>query len=614
VRRLLLLAGVLLAPLLTVFAQLPPAAPSANPGPIAISGDSSLVPLTQNIITLYTLEGYTGSASVTAAPVANAFAGLCTGSVDVVLSARLINADEQNACVANVFTPIAFQIGTDALIIVASPQNSFLQDLTSQQLQQAFSTGLNWNEINGGFPGVPINRYLPASDTGEFDFFARAVFGGDQSLPLAATNATLNTDLNALMQLIGQDPNGIGILPASLANRNSSVVRPVSLDGNAPNTQNVTEGLYGLSRGLFLYTAKELFQEKPQVADFLNYYISSATAEVAPLGLYPASGSIWQGALSAWLNANGVVPTPTPAVPLPTLAVPPTAGPLPTATAFGAENITPTPVVSAVAQDTITLLVDARADLETLASNTVGLDRPEGWSGSLDTTNPQLALLIRLDLETLASALLGVDQRPTGWFGAVPSTQFAIARDIRHDLELLADNQLEGGVRPQGWVGALPIFRCDRATQTLANLLQSGGVFVVTTSSTDPNYCQKVAVEVSVYSEGNLLNNTEGGAIFSNVVQSSVAGAFTIDTNFAIAFTDKSARNQVGIIPFDTAVKPVARSTTQFSNMVLVQGTDFLLFVDYNDTTLTEDEFDDLPGSEQIPTQPFCDAEFCSGG
>lgn len=610
-RRLMLLAAVMLAPILTLVAQLPPVAPAANSGPITLSGDESLVPLTQNLITLYTLEGYSGNASVTASPVANAFAGLCTGSVDVVLSARLITADEQNACVANVFTPIAFQVATDALIIVTSPQNSFLQDLTSQQLQQAFGSALNWNEVNGGFPAVPINRYLPASESGDFAFFSSAVYGGDQSQILSATNTTLSPDLNALLRIIGQDPNGIGILPASIANRNSSVVRAVSLDGNSPNTQNVTGGLYGLSRPLLLYVGKETFIEKPQVADFINYYLTFVTDEVSPLGLYPSSPSILQGAFSAWLNAKGVVATPTPQVALPTLAVPPTAGPAPTVTPFGAVEATPVPATFAA--DTLTLLVDARADLETLASNTLGLDRPAGWSGSLDTTDPQLALLIRLDLETLSSALIGVDKRPTGWFGAVPSTQYAIARDIRHDMELLADDRLGVGTRPQGWVGGSAIFRCDRATQTLAYLLERGGMFVITTNSSVPDYCQQVAREVSVYSETNLLNAAVDQAIFSNQAQAAIVGAYKIDTQFGIGFLDKSARSQVGIIPFDTTLKPVARSLTQFSNMVLVQGDGFLLFVDYNDTTLTEDEFKDLPSSDQIPTQPFCDAEFCSG-
>src|SRR5689334_24388084 len=93
------------------------------------------------------------------------------------------------------------------------------------------------------------------------------------------------------------------------------------------------------------------------------------------------------------------------------------------------------------------ILISARSDLQLLAINTLGNNLPAGWNDSLDINDPQLPLLIRLDLELLAGALLGADKRPPGWFGTVLSTPYAIARDIRHDLELLADT-VSPGPRP----------------------------------------------------------------------------------------------------------------------------------------------------------------------
>lgn len=609
-RRWLFSAAVMLLAVWTVWAQLPPASPGANSGSITITGDQALLPLTQNIVALYQLEGFSGSVDISVSPVADAFVSLCTGSVDIVLAARLITAAELNACLANGATPLGLQVGTDALIVVASPSNPFLQNLTRDQLQRAFSSAFNWVEIDAAFPPTPINRYLPSQTSDEFQFFVNALFGGDVARVLTATNINANADLNQLLQLIAQDTAGIGILSASLANRNSSLARPVLIDGIAPNTQAVVSGQYPLSRPLLLYATEENFRRRPTVADFLNYYLTNAPAEVSPLGLYPANDALRASAINAWLTVAGLQPTPTPAVAaLPTLPLPITPTPI-----VIDSVATPTPVPAPFTPDTQTLLINARADLETLANNVLGVRRPDGWSGSLDTTNPQLALLIRLDLETLAGNTLGIDRRPPGWIGAVPSTPYAIARDIRYDLELLADTLLESRTRPQGWVGAEPLLRCDRSTQALATLLERSGLFTLDVDPSASDYCQQVASAASVFAERNLLNLPLNTAIFApppTAAQAIAQGAARIDTRFAVAFFNRAATRRAGVIPEGTVVRPLGRSPSRFSNMLLVEGDDFLLFVDYNDTTLSTLEFRALPSAELVTRATFCNAEFC---
>lgn len=277
------------------------------------------------------------------------------------------------------------------------------------------------------------------------------------------------------------------------------------------------------------------------------------------------------------------------------------------------EPVEPESGTAAPVNEALILLVDARTDLETLATSTVGITRPAGWSGSLDVTDPTLPLLVRFDLELLAEAVLGAGNRPAGWFGSVASTPYALARDVRHDIELLADAALGKGTRPTGWVGTKgnTLLLCDRATQTLVNLLQRGGVFTLTIDPADPDFCLKAALEASTFSELTLLSSPADRPIFSAGVQSTLAGAHSIDTDFAVAFLDKGAALSVGVIPKGEPITPVARSTAQFSRMTLVQGTDFLVFVDYRDTTLTEEQFEALPDAGTIETQPFCSASWC---
>ncbi len=257
------------------------------------------------------------------------------------------------------------------------------------------------------------------------------------------------------------------------------------------------------------------------------------------------------------------------------------------------------------------MLIADRADLELLADTAIGSkQRPIGWSGSIDVTDPNLPLWIRLDLETLAGAVMGADKRPPGWFGVVPSVPLAIARDIRHDLELLADVVIgTPGVRPAGWKGDDPMFRCDRATQSLFTLLQSRGISIKIDFA-QPNYCDKAEVAASLYVERQILQPPP--------VQTSNTGAtgnqgrypFQVDNPFVVAFMDRNARQKIGVLPIGTGFQPISRSHVDFSNMMLIQGDGFQVFVDYTTTQVTLEQFDSLPDvGESGGTS--CDADWC---
>jgi hypothetical protein len=291
------------------------------------------------------------------------------------------------------------------------------------------------------------------------------------------------------------------------------------------------------------------------------------------------------------------LPTPTPFNPEAT-PEPPTPTP----------SLTPTPVISPDAR----ILLDVRADLELLADQQLGIaQRPEGWSGSTDFTNPQLGLLVRLDLELLYGGLVDAANRPSGWFGAVGSTPLAIARDTRHDLELMADLFFGPATRPDGWRSADPLFRCNRSTQTLIALLQRGGLFVLEVPANDPNFCYNAEVAATRFVETRILASALDAGLFNPSL--TVLSEYQIDGEVAVAFLDPSAQIKVGVIPRGTPIQVIARSYAQFSNMTLVSGPDFQVYVEYQNTTLTDEQFRGLPNLTTVSPAPTCLADWCEG-
>ncbi len=316
----------------------------------------------------------------------------------------------------------------------------------------------------------------------------------------------------------------------------------------------------------------------------------------------------------------GVVPVVSAQEPLPTAVN------LPTATiTITPQNITdvgtnpealptgtPVPPLGVEQTEALPILISARADLELLATTAIGsAQRPLGWSGTIDVTDSQLPLWIRLDLETLAGAVLGAENRPAGWFGVVASIPLAVARDIRHDLELLADIVIGApGLRPAGWVGDDPIMRCGRSIQSLLTVLKARGIGIPV-DFTQPNYCDTAEINASRYVERQILQPPVVNGVVSQSSYSNIT-----DNPFVVAFLDRKAQRKIGILPQGMGFQPISRSYVDFSNMMLVSGDDFQVFVDYTTTSLTQQEFLALPnvGSGDGEGSTYCNAFWCGVG
>lgn len=664
--------------------------PSTVVGDIITGGSPSAGVLVTRIADRFRAEGYQGNLLVDSIGTTAGFERFCAAQQDIVNSDRLITDQEQTACTANGRTPTAFRIASDAMVVAVSPQNSFVNSLSTAELVQLFSTALNWSDVRPEWPVTPIQRYIPTSGTEDFNYIVNALYGGNAQPFATAIGAQANSDYSLALNNIQGNPDAVGFFPAGFATQNSSALRTVPLNGVPADATNISGGTYPLIRPIYLYSDLSLMSQQPQVGSFINYALSVSGDELVSAGLFPAppadlaqakqtaaQGAIQTAAPAA--TATSAAPTePLSAVYCSSASSPlsingqtapanvdgstcscvrvygphqltstpdlytgfdanqvqtlsqstsqclsgittfdwtPAAGFTNTALTPNINNLpSPTPETPEATDGSLTLsqsLTGIRTDLDQLATAVGGTERPEGWSGSSDVTDPNLPLLLRLDLEYLASAAIG-DQRPAGWFGSVPSTAEALTRDVRHDLELLADTYLGKDVRPNVWVGPeSQLLTCDRSTQTLVNLLQRGGVYVMLTPEKDPDFCTKVMLDATTFSERTLLSNPADQPIFSTSTRSSFAGASKIDTQFAVAFLDKGAILSVGVIPENEPVTAVARSTSQFSRMTLVQGDNFLVFVDYRDTTLTEDEFATLGNADDYQIAPFCSAKWC---
>jgi phosphate transport system substrate-binding protein len=173
-----------------------------------------------------------------------------------------------------------------------------------EELATAFSTAKTWADVREGWPAEPILRFSPGTDSGTFDYFVEEVFDEDEAPLLAASNLQLSEDDNVLAQGVIGDKYAIGYFGYAYFNENKDQLRAIPIEGVEPNQANVDNGTYPLARPLFIYSDATIMKEKPQVAAFINFYLTHVNEEVIDVGYFPANADALNQAKQNWLNAN----------------------------------------------------------------------------------------------------------------------------------------------------------------------------------------------------------------------------------------------------------------------------------------------------------------------
>jgi phosphate transport system substrate-binding protein len=290
----------------TMMVELPFVDPLDVTGDIVTAGSSTVFPLSEKMVEVFVEAGYSGEITVDSIGSGAGFERFCVaGETDISNASRAIRDSEIESCAAIGRTPIEFRVGTDALTVAVSTENDFVTDVTLEELALIFGSAETWADVRAEWPAEPIQRFIPGTDSGTFDFFVEEVFDEDEEPILAASNTQLSEDDNVLVQGITGSPYAVGFFGFAYYQENAETLNAVSLDMVAPTAESAEDGSYPLARPLFIYSDANIMAEKPQVAAFINYYLTNVNEYVVEVGYFPASDATLNAAREAWLAANG---------------------------------------------------------------------------------------------------------------------------------------------------------------------------------------------------------------------------------------------------------------------------------------------------------------------
>ena len=288
-------------------AQLPEVNPLEVTGDIIAAGSSTVYPLSERMAERFRDEGYNGNITIDSIGSGAGLERFCkTGETDIANASRAIKDSEVESCRAIGREPLELRVGTDALAVVVSKENTFLSAVTLDELARIFSSGTEkWSDVNPNWPAEAIQRFSPGTDSGTFDYFVEVVLDKNKDLLLNAANLQLSEDDNVLVQGVEGSPYAIGYFGYAYYQENADRLNVLSLEGVAPTAATVDDGSYPLARPLYMYTTAQIMQEKPQVAAFLNFYLTYVNEEIVSVGYFPASTAALDAARQAWLEAMG---------------------------------------------------------------------------------------------------------------------------------------------------------------------------------------------------------------------------------------------------------------------------------------------------------------------
>jgi len=284
---------------------LPEVDPLSVTGDIVTAGSSTVFPLAERMAERFEAEGYSGNITIDSIGSGAGYERFCVqGETDIANASRAIKDSESEACKAIGRTAVEFRVGTDALAVVISQQNDFVTDVTMEELAAIFSdTATKWSDVRADWPNEDILRFIPGTDSGTFDYFVEEVFDSDETPHLSAANTQLSEDDNVLVQGVLGSPYAIGYFGYAYYAENASALKILAIDGVEPIKENVDNNTYPLARPLFIYSDATVMQEKPQVAAFINFFLTFVNEEVVDVGYFPASDEALTAAQRAWLDA-----------------------------------------------------------------------------------------------------------------------------------------------------------------------------------------------------------------------------------------------------------------------------------------------------------------------
>ncbi len=264
---------------------------------IAIDGSETVFPISEIAVKEFQ-KSKNGKVAIAidAAGTGKGIDRFCRGKLDIANASRPINDKELAICKTNGIDFLELPIAYDAVSVVIHPNNNWAATLKLADLKKIWEPAakgkvMSWKDVRPNFPDTPLRVFAIAANSGTYDYFTKVING---KAKLARNDLTAVSDRKAIIKGVANDVDALGFISYVDASTNQDKLKTVAIDSGGkgailPSLATVNNGTYTpLARPLFLYVSTKSFA-KPNVKEFVNYYLANANKFVTSLNYIPLS-------------------------------------------------------------------------------------------------------------------------------------------------------------------------------------------------------------------------------------------------------------------------------------------------------------------------------------
>jgi phosphate transport system substrate-binding protein len=273
---------------------------------VKIDGSSTVFPITEAVAEDFQkAKKQQVKVTVGISGTGGGFKKFCRGETDISNASRPITASEMKDCAAAGIKYVELPVAFDALTVVINPKNTWIRELKVEELRKMWEPAsqgkvMTWKQVNPAWPDAPLKLFGPGADSGTFEYFTEATVGKAKS---SRGDFTASEDDNVLVQGVSRDVNAIGYFGMAyyVENKDKLKAVPIVDKGKSkavpPSLDTVMDGTYQpLARPIFIYISDKSLS-KPEVKEFIEYYMKHAQKLVKEVGYVPLSAAHYEQGL-----------------------------------------------------------------------------------------------------------------------------------------------------------------------------------------------------------------------------------------------------------------------------------------------------------------------------
>jgi phosphate transport system substrate-binding protein len=266
---------------------------------IKIDGSSTVFPITEGVAEDFQ-KAKKGAVKVTVgiSGTGGGFKKFCRGETDISNASRPILKKEMEECQKAGIRYIELPIAYDALAVFVNVKNNWIKNdcITVEELKKMWEPDAqgkitNWKQVNPAWPDRNLRLAGPGADSGTFDYYTEAVVGKAKS---SRGDYVASEDDNVIMNAVIKDVGALGYVGLAYVTENKGKVKPLAVKNPKtgacvmPSEKTVMDGTYQpLSRPIFIYVNEKSAKEKPEVREFVEFYLKNAGKISKQVGYIP---------------------------------------------------------------------------------------------------------------------------------------------------------------------------------------------------------------------------------------------------------------------------------------------------------------------------------------